>query len=73
LTSGRRPIVKIISESLLQNDEQQVVPTPLCGIRVEKRKISVKADFCLPLFSHIIKNIDEREGKNILEGCLLTL
>jgi hypothetical protein len=29
LTSGRRPVVKIIAESLSQNDEKHVVPTPL--------------------------------------------
>jgi hypothetical protein len=29
LTSGRRPVVKIIAESLTQHDETHVVPTPL--------------------------------------------
>jgi hypothetical protein len=29
LTSGRRPVVKIIAESLSQHDEKHVVPTPL--------------------------------------------
>jgi hypothetical protein len=29
LTSGRRPIVKIIGESLSQHEEKHVVPTPL--------------------------------------------
>jgi hypothetical protein len=29
LTSGRRPVVKIIAESLLKHDEKHVVPTPL--------------------------------------------
>jgi hypothetical protein len=38
LTSGRRPIVKIIAESLLQYDEKHVGQTPLSGIRVGKRK-----------------------------------
>jgi hypothetical protein len=33
--SGRRPIVKIIAESLSQHDEKHVVPTSLSGIRVE--------------------------------------
>jgi hypothetical protein len=33
LTSGRRPVVKIIAESLSQHDEKHVVPTPLSGIR----------------------------------------
>jgi hypothetical protein len=36
LTSGRRPVVKIIDESLSQHDEKHVVPTPLSGIRVGK-------------------------------------
>jgi hypothetical protein len=30
----RRPVVKIITESLSQHDEKNVVPTPLSGIRV---------------------------------------
>jgi hypothetical protein len=38
LTSGRRPVVKIIAESLSQHDEKHVVPTPLSGIRVGGRK-----------------------------------
>jgi hypothetical protein len=37
LTSDRRPIVKIIAESLSQH-EKHVVPTPLSGIRIEKRR-----------------------------------
>jgi hypothetical protein len=36
LTSGRRPVVKIIAESLSQHDKKHVVPTPLSGIRVGK-------------------------------------
>jgi hypothetical protein len=36
--SGRRPVVKIVGESLSQHDEKHVVPTPLNGIRVGKRK-----------------------------------
>jgi hypothetical protein len=28
LTSGRRPVVKIIAKSLSQHDEKHVVPTP---------------------------------------------
>jgi hypothetical protein len=36
--SGRWPVVKIIGESLLQHDEKRVVPTPLSGIRVGKRR-----------------------------------
>jgi hypothetical protein len=34
LTSGRRPVVKIIAESLSQHDEKPVVPTPLSRIKV---------------------------------------
>jgi hypothetical protein len=37
LTSGRRPVVKIIAESLSQHDKEHVVPTPLSGIRVGKK------------------------------------
>jgi hypothetical protein len=37
LTSGRRPVVKIIAESLSQHDEKHVVPTPLSGIRIGGR------------------------------------
>jgi hypothetical protein len=33
----RRPVVKIIAESLSQHDEKHVVPTPLSGIRVGGR------------------------------------
>jgi hypothetical protein len=38
LTSGRRPVVKIIAESLSQHDEKHVVPTSLSGIRVGGRR-----------------------------------
>jgi hypothetical protein len=41
LTSGRRPVVKIIAESLSQHDEKHVVTTPLSGIRVGGRRISI--------------------------------
>jgi hypothetical protein len=41
LTSGRRPIVKIIAESLSQHDEKHVIPTPLSGIRVGGRFMSI--------------------------------
>jgi hypothetical protein len=37
LTSGRRPVVKIIAESLSQHDEKHVVPTPLSGTWVGGR------------------------------------
>jgi hypothetical protein len=33
-----RPVVKIIAESLSQHDEKHVVPTPLSGIMVGKRR-----------------------------------
>jgi hypothetical protein len=36
--SGRRIVIKIIAESLSRHDETHVVPTPLSGIRVGKRK-----------------------------------
>jgi hypothetical protein len=36
LTSGRRPIVKTIAESLSKHDENNAVPTPLSGISVGK-------------------------------------
>jgi hypothetical protein len=35
---GRRPVVKIIAESLSQLDEKYVFPTPLNGIRVGIRR-----------------------------------
>jgi hypothetical protein len=37
LTSGRRPVLKIIAESLPQHDEKHVVTAPFSGIRVGKR------------------------------------
>jgi hypothetical protein len=37
LTSGRRPVVKILAESLSQhNKKKHVVPTPLSGTRAGK-------------------------------------
>jgi hypothetical protein len=36
--SGRRPVVKMIAESLSQHDKKHVVPTPRSGIRVRKRE-----------------------------------
>jgi hypothetical protein len=38
LTSGRRPFVKIIAESLSQHDEKHVVPTPLSVGKGRKKK-----------------------------------
>jgi hypothetical protein len=38
LTSGRRPVVKIIAKSVSQHDKKYVVPTSLSGIRVGRRK-----------------------------------
>jgi hypothetical protein len=40
LTSGRRSVVKLNAESLSQHDEKHVVPIPLSGIRVGRRRIS---------------------------------
>jgi hypothetical protein len=37
LTTGRRPVVKIIAESISQHDEKHVVPTLLSRIRVGRR------------------------------------
>jgi hypothetical protein len=37
LTSGRRPVVKIIAESLSQHDEKHVVPTPFSVRKVGRR------------------------------------
>jgi hypothetical protein len=36
--SDRRPVVKIIAESLLQHDEKHVVPTPLSVGKGRKKK-----------------------------------
>jgi hypothetical protein len=38
LTSGTRPIVKIIAESLSQHDEKHIVPTPLSVGKGRKKK-----------------------------------
>jgi hypothetical protein len=38
--SGRRPVVKIIVESL-SYDEKHVIPIPLSGIRVGRRRILI--------------------------------
>jgi hypothetical protein len=42
--AGRRPVVKIIAESLSQHDEKHVVTTPLSGIRVGDRKMPECSD-----------------------------
>jgi hypothetical protein len=39
--SGRRRVITIIDESLSQHDEKHVVPTPLCGIRVGRRRVAM--------------------------------
>jgi hypothetical protein len=39
--SGRRPVVKIIAESLSKHDEKPVLPTPLNGIGVGKKRWAV--------------------------------
>jgi hypothetical protein len=44
LTSGRRPVVKIIAESLPQHDEKHVVPTPLSVGKGRKKKTSISMD-----------------------------
>jgi hypothetical protein len=36
----RQLVVKLVAESLSQHDEKYVVPTPISGIRVGKRKKS---------------------------------
>jgi hypothetical protein len=38
LTSGRRPVIKTIAESLSQHDEKHVVPTLLSGLRIREIK-----------------------------------
>jgi hypothetical protein len=38
MTLERQPVVKTIFESLSQNDEKHVVPTPLSGIRIGKKR-----------------------------------
>jgi hypothetical protein len=38
LTSGRRPVVKIIAKSSSQHDEKHVVSAPLSGIRIGRRR-----------------------------------
>jgi hypothetical protein len=38
LTSGWRPVEKIIAEFSLQHNEKHVVPTPLSGIREGKER-----------------------------------
>jgi hypothetical protein len=48
---------KIISESLSQHDEKNVVPTPLSGIRVGKKKNSVcESDPNISLFDKEMRN-----------------
>jgi hypothetical protein len=41
-------VVKIIAESLSQHDEKHVVPTPLSGIRVGRRRLYVYNVFDIP-------------------------
>jgi hypothetical protein len=48
--SGRRPVVKIITESE-HHDEQHDVPTPLSGIRVGRRHSNVFLR-CLPVYKN---------------------
>jgi hypothetical protein len=39
--SSRRPVVKIIVKSLSQHDEKHVVPAPLSGMRVGRRRLTI--------------------------------
>jgi hypothetical protein len=55
LTSGRWPVVKIITESLSQHDEKHVVPTPLSGIRVGRRRSVVLNVIVKFLFNTVLK------------------
>jgi hypothetical protein len=51
----RQSDVKIVAESLSQHDEKHVVPTPLSGTRVEKRKkIDISKIFFLILLRWLI-------------------
>jgi hypothetical protein len=54
LTSGRRPFVKIIAESLSQHDEKHIVPTPLSGIRVGEKRlfIVIRSTYLFPLLGY---------------------
>jgi hypothetical protein len=56
LTSGRRPVVKIIAESLSQHDEKHVVPTTLSVEKGRKKKTSYE-EYCkcrLLAYRHLI-------------------
>jgi hypothetical protein len=66
LTSGRRPVVKIIAESLSPHDEKYVVPTPLSGTRVGGRRIKVQCN------DESNSNTDVKNSKlglKVLESC----
>jgi hypothetical protein len=53
LTSGRRPVVKIIAESLSQHDEKHVVPTSHSGIRIGNNDDKDENKICM------LKNVDK--------------
>jgi hypothetical protein len=60
LTTGRRPVVKIIAKSLPQHDEKYAVPAPFSGIRVcyeikENEIITIKVLSC---YSNLILSFD---------------
>jgi hypothetical protein len=83
LTSGRRPVIKIIAESLSQHDEKHVVPTPISGIRVEGRlmiacHVSPKYQippikFMLFVKAAIIQNLLKKIYKFAQPGVLLKI
>jgi hypothetical protein len=88
LTTGRRPVVKIIAESLSQHDEEHttVVLTLLSGIRVGKRKNSniifiiqknidfVMSDTQLSRYAHMQSSWYSRRGWIVEIGeCLYIL
>jgi hypothetical protein len=52
LTSGRRPVVKIIAESLSQHDEKHVVPTPLSVGKGRKKWKKERCDVLLFSLGH---------------------
>jgi hypothetical protein len=43
--AGRRLVIKIIAESLSRHDEKHVVPTPLSGIKVGRRVLTLRIQF----------------------------
>jgi hypothetical protein len=74
LTSGRRPVVKIIAKSLSQYDEKHVVPTPLSGIRVggRKSKFKEKDQICGKLYSSILHHDNAPSHRAVIVNEFLT-